>query len=163
WRRRWLRGCFAEAFLRRRRPTRRTRRRLKPIGTAVISIARTLRAPSSGSRKRRRATPSSRRPERRWQRLSSDVRSAARRRARRFDEAVRYARRALELEPRLEEARLCIARAELYQRKSGPEALEALRRSSNPYYRAIGAAMTGHTAEALAALDEAMRAHSSMM
>jgi DNA-binding winged helix-turn-helix (wHTH) protein/TolB-like protein len=83
--------------------------------------------------------------------------------ARRFDEAVRHARRALELEPRLEEARLCIARAELYQGKSGPEALEALRSSPNPYYRAMGAAMTGHAGEAFAALDQALRDHSAMM
>jgi Tfp pilus assembly protein PilF len=83
--------------------------------------------------------------------------------ARRLDDAVRYARRALELEPRLEEARACIARAELYQHKSGPEAVEAVRRSANPYYRAMAAAMTGHTAEALTALDEAMAKHSSMM
>jgi DNA-binding winged helix-turn-helix (wHTH) protein/TolB-like protein len=83
--------------------------------------------------------------------------------AHRFDEAVRYARRAVELEPRLEEARLCIARAELYQGKSGPEELEKLRGSANPYYRAMGAAMTGRTDEAMAALGEALAQRSSMM
>jgi DNA-binding winged helix-turn-helix (wHTH) protein/TolB-like protein/tetratricopeptide (TPR) repeat protein len=83
--------------------------------------------------------------------------------ARRLDEAVRYAKRALELEPRLEEARLCIARAALYRGTSGPEAMEELRRSPNPYYRAMGAAMTGRYGEALDALDQAMRARSSMM
>jgi TolB-like protein len=83
--------------------------------------------------------------------------------ARRYEEAVRYARRAIELEPRLEEARLCIARAELYQHKSGPEELEKLRSSPNPYYRAMGAAMTGRTGEAVAALEDAFAHHSSMM
>jgi TolB-like protein len=83
--------------------------------------------------------------------------------ARHFDDAVRYARRALELEPKLEEARLCIARAELYQGKSGPEALEKLRGSANPYYRAMGAAMTGRPDEAIAALGEALAARSSMV
>jgi DNA-binding winged helix-turn-helix (wHTH) protein/TolB-like protein/Tfp pilus assembly protein PilF len=83
--------------------------------------------------------------------------------AHRFDEAVRYARRALELEPRLEEARLCIARAELYQGKSGPAELEKLRGSANPYYRAMGAAMTAHLDEAISALGEAFAQRSSMM
>jgi TolB-like protein len=83
--------------------------------------------------------------------------------ARRFDDAVRYARRAMELEPRLEEARLCIARAELYQGKSGPEELERLRASANPYYRAMGAAMTGRADEAIAALNAALGQRSSMM
>jgi DNA-binding winged helix-turn-helix (wHTH) protein/TolB-like protein/Tfp pilus assembly protein PilF len=83
--------------------------------------------------------------------------------AHRFDEAVRYARRALDLEPRLEEAKACIARAELYQGKSGPEAVDALRRSGNAWYRAMGAAMTGRKEEALAALDEALARHSPML
>ncbi|HJZ95569.1 MAG TPA: hypothetical protein VKE70_03635, partial [Candidatus Solibacter sp.] len=55
------------------------------------------------------------------------------------------------------------ARAALYRGTSGPEAMEELRRSQNPYYRAMGAAMTGRYGEALDALDEAMRARSSMM
>jgi hypothetical protein len=63
----------------------------------------------------------------------------------------------------LEEARLCIARAELYQGKSGPEELEKLRGSANPYYRAMGAAMTGRTDEAMAALGEALAQRSTMM
>jgi DNA-binding winged helix-turn-helix (wHTH) protein/TolB-like protein/tetratricopeptide (TPR) repeat protein len=83
--------------------------------------------------------------------------------ARRFDDAVRYARRALELEPRLEEARLCVARAVLYQGKGGSEELEKLRASANPYYRAMGAAMTGRPDQAIVALGEAMAARSSMM
>jgi TolB-like protein/Tfp pilus assembly protein PilF len=83
--------------------------------------------------------------------------------ARRFDEAVRYARRALDLEPRLEEARLCIARSELYQGKSGPAELEKLRGSANPYYRAMAAAMAGRSDEAMAALTQALLQHSSMM
>jgi tetratricopeptide (TPR) repeat protein len=83
--------------------------------------------------------------------------------ARRFDEAVHYARRAMELEPRLEEARLCIARAELYQGKSGPEEVEKLRGAANPYYRAMGAAMTGRSDEAIAALGEALQRRSAMM
>jgi TolB-like protein/Tfp pilus assembly protein PilF len=83
--------------------------------------------------------------------------------ARHFDEAIRYARRAMDLEPRLEEARLCIARAELYQGKSGPEEMEKLRNSANPYYRAMAAAMTGRSDEAIAALGEALARHSSMI
>ena len=83
--------------------------------------------------------------------------------ARRFDEAVRYARRALELEPRLEEARACIARAQIYQGHANPTDLDALRRSKIPYYRAMAAAIDGHTALALAALDDAMAQHSSML
>jgi DNA-binding winged helix-turn-helix (wHTH) protein/tetratricopeptide (TPR) repeat protein len=83
--------------------------------------------------------------------------------ARRFEDAVRYARRALELEPGLEEARLCIARAELYQGKSGPEELETLRASANPYYRAMGAAMTGRADEAIGVLNEAVARRNYIM
>ena len=45
--------------------------------------------------------------------------------AHRFDEAVRYAGRAMELEPGLAEARLCIARARMYQGRPDPADLEA--------------------------------------
>jgi DNA-binding winged helix-turn-helix (wHTH) protein/TolB-like protein/Tfp pilus assembly protein PilF len=83
--------------------------------------------------------------------------------ARRFDDAVRYAKRALELEPRLGEARLCISRAEIYQGQAKPEDLEKLRTSANPYYRAMAAAIRGAKSEALAALDEAMAAHNVML
>jgi DNA-binding winged helix-turn-helix (wHTH) protein/TolB-like protein/Tfp pilus assembly protein PilF len=83
--------------------------------------------------------------------------------ARRFDEAVRYATRALELEPRMVEARLCIARARIYQGHGTPADLEALTKSDNPYYRAMGAAMAGQAAQAMAALDEAFGKHSSML
>lgn len=83
--------------------------------------------------------------------------------ARRFDDAVRYAKRALDLEPRLEEARLCIARAEIYQGRGKPEDLEKLRTSANPYYRAMAAAIGGDKSGALTALDEAMAAHNIML
>jgi DNA-binding winged helix-turn-helix (wHTH) protein/TolB-like protein/Tfp pilus assembly protein PilF len=83
--------------------------------------------------------------------------------ARRFGEAVRYASRALELEPQFAEARLCIARARMYQGHGAPADLEALTKSDNPYYRAMGAAMTGQNADALAALNEAFSQHSSML
>ncbi len=83
--------------------------------------------------------------------------------ARRFDDAVHYARRALELEPLMEEARLCIARAQIYQGRGKPEDLEKLRTSANPYYRAMALAIRGETSEALAALDEAMATHNIML
>jgi DNA-binding winged helix-turn-helix (wHTH) protein/TolB-like protein/Tfp pilus assembly protein PilF len=83
--------------------------------------------------------------------------------ARRFDEAVRYAGRALELEPQLAEARLCIARARMYQGRNAPADLETLAKSTNPYYRAMGAAIAGRNADALAGLDEAFNQHSSML
>ena len=83
--------------------------------------------------------------------------------ARRFDDAVRYATRALELEPRMEEARLCIARARMYQGRGSTSDLEALRQSANPYYRAMSAAMAGRKADAFAALDEALAQRSPMM
>jgi TolB-like protein/DNA-binding winged helix-turn-helix (wHTH) protein/Tfp pilus assembly protein PilF len=83
--------------------------------------------------------------------------------ARRFDEAIHYARRALEIEPRIEEARACIARSELYQGKAGPAAVEVLSASPNSYSRAMGAAMTGRASEAFAELEEALRTHSSLL
>jgi len=83
--------------------------------------------------------------------------------ARRYDDAVRYATRALQLEPRLEEARLCIARAELYRGRGSIEELKKLRASVNPYYRAMGAAISGEKSGALAALDEAMATHNIML
>jgi DNA-binding winged helix-turn-helix (wHTH) protein/TolB-like protein/Tfp pilus assembly protein PilF len=83
--------------------------------------------------------------------------------ARRYQDAVRYAKRALELEPRLEEARLCIARAQLYQGSAAPGELEKLRVSANPYYRAMAAAITRRPDEAMAALGEALAHRSPMM
>jgi len=83
--------------------------------------------------------------------------------ARRYDEAVRYATRALELEPRLEEARLCIARANFYQGRGSIDELKKLRASVNPYYRAMAAAISGEKSDALAALDEAMATHNVML
>lgn len=83
--------------------------------------------------------------------------------ARRYEDAIRYAKRALELEPRLEEARACIARAEVYQGRGKPEEIDKLRTSPNPYYRAMGAAMGGAKSDALAALDEAFAAHNVML
>ena len=83
--------------------------------------------------------------------------------ARRYDEAIRHARRALELEPRLEEARLCIARAEIYQGRGKPADLEKVRQSANPYYRAMAAAIGGAKSDALAALDEALAGHNTML
>ena len=83
--------------------------------------------------------------------------------ARRFTEAIRYATRALELEPRLEEARRCIARANIYLGHGKQEDLDALAGSANPYYRAMASALGKRNAEALAALDEAMARRSSMM
>jgi DNA-binding winged helix-turn-helix (wHTH) protein/TolB-like protein/Tfp pilus assembly protein PilF len=83
--------------------------------------------------------------------------------ARRYNDAIRYAKRALELEPRLEEARMCIARAELYQGKESPGTLERLKTSRNPYYRAMAAAIQGAKPEALSALDEALAAHNVML
>jgi DNA-binding winged helix-turn-helix (wHTH) protein/TolB-like protein/TPR repeat protein len=83
--------------------------------------------------------------------------------ARRYDDAVRYAKRALELEPRLEEARLCVARVELYQGHGNGDTLQKLRESANPYYRAMAAAISGAKPDALSALDEAMAAHNVML
>jgi hypothetical protein len=63
----------------------------------------------------------------------------------------------------LEEARVCIARAELYQGRGRPDDFEKLRTSANPYYRAMAAAIRGAKSDALAALDEAMAAHNVML
>jgi DNA-binding winged helix-turn-helix (wHTH) protein/tetratricopeptide (TPR) repeat protein len=83
--------------------------------------------------------------------------------ARRYDDAVRYATRALELEPRLEEARLCVARANFYKGRGSIDELKKLRASVNPYYRAMAAAISGEKSDALAALDEAMATHNIML
>jgi DNA-binding winged helix-turn-helix (wHTH) protein/TolB-like protein/Tfp pilus assembly protein PilF len=84
-----------------------------------------------------------------------------------FAEAERAARRALELEPTLEEAKACIARAQLYGGRPAAGMVDKLREaaesSGNPWYRALASAATGGKDQALAALDEAFAKHSSMM
>jgi len=84
--------------------------------------------------------------------------------AHRFDQAIRSARRALELEPGLREAEACIARAELYQGKRTDRAFfEKDLSNADPYRRALAAAELGRTAEALAALKLARAQHHLLM
>jgi Tfp pilus assembly protein PilF len=86
-----------------------------------------------------------------------------------FDEAIAQARRALELEPGLGEARGCIARAEQYQGKATPEALEfyrAVLRSpdpSKPYNTALAYAVLGDKEQAMRALGAAYEQHALLM
>jgi tetratricopeptide (TPR) repeat protein len=77
-----------------------------------------------------------------------------------FDEAIRAARRALELEPNLAEANACIARALVLQGKAPPPSVNP---SASPYYRAMTLALAGRNEEALAALDQAFGEHSVML
>jgi DNA-binding winged helix-turn-helix (wHTH) protein/TolB-like protein/Tfp pilus assembly protein PilF len=84
--------------------------------------------------------------------------------AHRFDEAIRSARRALELEPGLREAQACIARAELYQgKRTGQAFFESDLSNPDPYRRALAAAELGRTADALAALKLARAQHHLLM
>ena len=84
--------------------------------------------------------------------------------AHRFAEAIRAARRALELEPGLREAQACIARAELYQGKRSDRAFfEKDLANPDPYRRALAAAELGRPAEALAALKLARAQHHLLM
>jgi len=84
-----------------------------------------------------------------------------------FAEAERAARRALELEPTLEEAKACVARAQMYGGHPVAGMVDRLREaaesSGNPWYRALASAATGRKDQALAALDEAFAKHSSLL
>jgi len=89
--------------------------------------------------------------------------------AHRFDEAIRQARRAQELEPGLAEANACIQRGLFYQKKY-PESEETVRRlyreksgQGDPFTRATRYAFLGETAQALDALDVAYASRSTMM
>jgi tetratricopeptide (TPR) repeat protein len=109
--------------------------------------------------------------------------------AHRFDDAIRQARRAMELEPGLAEAGACIVRALIEQRKY-KEALEAVpgwrgntgdpettlkqafqrkvqaaetSGNENSFNMAMQYAFLGESAKALDALDRAYAQHSSMM
>jgi DNA-binding winged helix-turn-helix (wHTH) protein/TolB-like protein/Tfp pilus assembly protein PilF len=84
--------------------------------------------------------------------------------AHRFDEAIRAARRALELEPGLQEAQACIARAELYQGKRNERSFfEKELAHPDPYRQALAAAELGRKTEALAALKTARDQHHLLM
>ena len=86
--------------------------------------------------------------------------------AHRYGQAIAHAKRALELEPGLDEARACIARAEFHRGGATPavrQFYEARLASANPYERALAQAVTGHPAEAVSALREAYRQHSILM
>src|ERR1700722_4906501 len=76
-----------------------------------------------------------------------------------FEEAIERAKRALQLEPGMKEAKACIARAEAYRGKSKPN----LPAANSPFERAESHAMAGRAAEALAALNEAYRQRDVMM
>jgi tetratricopeptide (TPR) repeat protein len=84
-----------------------------------------------------------------------------------FDEAIRQAKRALELEPGLTEANACIARALAYQGKAGPEIQALYRRMADSnkeaYYRALAFAMLGQKDNALRELEVAYQTRSTMM
>jgi TolB-like protein/Flp pilus assembly protein TadD len=86
-----------------------------------------------------------------------------------FDEAIRQARRALELEPGMAEARSCIARAEVYQGHGDQESMRFLRdlagkpESTEPFAYASACALLGRTDDALGALERADSVRSPMM
>jgi len=86
-----------------------------------------------------------------------------------FDEAIAQARRALELEPGLGEARGCIARAEQYLGKASPQTLEFYRAvlkrpdASNTYNGALAYAVLGRGDEAMRALQAAFEQHALLM
>ena len=84
--------------------------------------------------------------------------------AHRFDEAIRQAHRALELEPALREAEACIARAELYQGKHSAAAFfQGDLSNPDPYRRALAAAELGRPGDAIAALRLARAQHHILM
>jgi DNA-binding winged helix-turn-helix (wHTH) protein/TolB-like protein/Tfp pilus assembly protein PilF len=86
--------------------------------------------------------------------------------AHRYDQAIVRAKRALELEPGLDEARACIARAEFHRGGATPAVLQfyqARLASSNPYERALAQAVAGHPAETVSALQEAYQKRSILM
>jgi TolB-like protein/DNA-binding winged helix-turn-helix (wHTH) protein len=90
--------------------------------------------------------------------------------AHRFDDAIRQARRALDLEPGLVEARACIERSMLYQRKArlDPEVVRKLQeavnsRTGDPFSLATSYAFLGEKDRALDELENALAKHSIMM
>jgi TolB-like protein/Tfp pilus assembly protein PilF len=90
--------------------------------------------------------------------------------AHRFDDAIRQARRALDLEPGLVEARACIERSMLYQRKArlDPEVVRKLQeavnsRTGDPFSLATSYALLGEKDRALDELENALAKHSIMM
>jgi tetratricopeptide (TPR) repeat protein len=90
--------------------------------------------------------------------------------AHRFDDAIRQARRALELEPGLEEAKACIQRSMLYQKKSAPDpelarkVKEAMKSGTgDPFNLAASLAFLGEKDRALDELDIAFSKHSIQM
>src|SRR5260370_35708745 len=79
------------------------------------------------------------------------------------------AKRALELEPGMGEAKACIARAEQYQGKASAQAIEFYRakveqpEKSRPYDLALAYAVLGRGEEAMRALQAAYEQHSMSM
>jgi len=83
-----------------------------------------------------------------------------------FEEAIERARRALQLQPGMNEAEACIARAEAYRGNARPSMLAAsihVAASSSPFERAESHAIAGRAVEALAALNEAYQQRDVMM
>ena len=90
--------------------------------------------------------------------------------AHRFDDAIRQARRALELKPGLEEAKACIQRSMRYQKKSTPDPeldrkLQAAMKSgtADPFNLATSLAFLGENDHAMDELDIAFSKHSIQM
>ena len=90
--------------------------------------------------------------------------------AHRFDDAIRQARRALELEPGLEEAKACIQRSMRYQKKSTPDPeldrkLQAAMKSgtADPFNLATSLAFLGENDHAMDELDIAFSKHGIQM
>lgn len=86
--------------------------------------------------------------------------------AHRYDEAMKQAKRALELEPHFQEAEACVTRALFHAGQSNPEVLQfygTLTGSTNPYQRALALAITGRRAEAVQALREAYEQRNILM
>jgi TolB-like protein/DNA-binding winged helix-turn-helix (wHTH) protein/Flp pilus assembly protein TadD len=80
-----------------------------------------------------------------------------------FEEAVRQARRALELQPGLQEATACIERAQRYRGKRSADTLAPAPQAANPYQRALADAIAGRDSGAIRELQSAYQQRSIMM
>jgi tetratricopeptide (TPR) repeat protein len=76
-----------------------------------------------------------------------------------FEESIREAKRALDLSPGLEEAHLCIERAQLFLGRNAP----AAEGGADPYWLALHYALSGDKLRAMRELHHAYEGHSIMM
>jgi tetratricopeptide (TPR) repeat protein len=81
--------------------------------------------------------------------------------AHRYDQAIVQAKRALELDPGLEEANFCMKRARQYQHKDADPIGQS--GGSNPYAMAVYYASAGDKTRAMESLEQAVETRSLMM